>query len=136
MQDPELVAAIVNGDPDGLAEAYDRYAASLYAYCRSLLPDPHPPAAAAHAVADTFTIATAKLAGLRDPDQLGSWLRAVARNECLRRPGTAGLAAGDARPASAGDAECGGGVEVPGIANVPCSCRACMATPSACCSWL
>jgi len=101
MQDRELVAAIVNGDPDGLAEAYDRYAASLYAYCRSMLPDPHPPAEAADAVADTFTIATAKLGGLRDPDQLGSWLRAVARNECLRRAGTAGLAglgAGDARP--------------------------------------
>ena len=41
MQDRELVAAIANGDPDGLAEVYDRYAASLYAYCRSMLPDPH-----------------------------------------------------------------------------------------------
>jgi DNA-directed RNA polymerase specialized sigma24 family protein len=93
MQDPELVAAIVNGDPDGLAEVYDRYAASLYAYCRSLLPDPHPPGEAADAVADTFTIAAAKLEGLRDPDQLGSWLHAVARNECLRRLGAAGLGA-------------------------------------------
>src|SRR5579859_4616309 len=111
MQDRELVAAIVNGDPDGLAEAYDRYAASLYAYCRSMLPDPHPPAEAADAVADTFTIATAKLGGLRDPDQLGSWLRAVARNECLRQAGTAGLAglgAGDARPTSAGATPEGG----------------------------
>ncbi|HEV2253697.1 MAG TPA: sigma-70 family RNA polymerase sigma factor, partial [Streptosporangiaceae bacterium] len=93
MQDRELVAAIVNGEPDGLAEAYDRYAATLYAYCRSLLPDPHPPDEAAGAVADTFTIAAAKLQGLRDPDQLGSWLHAVARNECLRRGGAAGLAA-------------------------------------------
>ena len=101
MQDRELVAAIVNGDPDGLAEVYDRYAASLYAYCRSMLPDPHPPGKAADAVADTFTIAAAKLEGLRDPDQLGSWLHAVARNECLRRLGAAGLAAGDARLASA-----------------------------------
>jgi DNA-directed RNA polymerase specialized sigma24 family protein len=106
MQDRELVAAIVNGDPDGLAEAYDRYAAPLYTWCRSMLPDPHPPGEAADAVADTFTIATAKLEGLRDPDQLGSWLRAVARNECLRRLGAAGLgaaglAADAARPASA-----------------------------------
>jgi DNA-directed RNA polymerase specialized sigma24 family protein len=101
MQDRELVAAIVNGDPDGLAEVYDRYAASLYAYCRSMLSDPHPPGEAADAVADTFTIAAAKLEGLRDPDQLGSWLHAVARNECLRRLGAAGLAAGDARLASA-----------------------------------
>src|SRR5580693_10563819 len=106
MQDRELVAAIVDGDLDGLAEAYDRYAAPLYAYCRSMLPEPHPPGEAADAVADTFTVATAKLQGLRDPDQLGAWLRAVARNECLRRLGTAGLAglgAGDARPASAGE---------------------------------
>src|SRR5260370_3399442 len=93
MQDRELVAAIVNGESDGLAEAFDRYAVSLYAYCRAVLPDPHPPDEAADAVADTFTIATAKLQGLRDPDQLGSWLHAVARNECLRRGGAAGLAA-------------------------------------------
>ena len=104
MQDRELVAAIVNGDPDGLGEAYDRYAASLYAYCRSILPDPRPPGEAADAVADTFTIAAAKLEGLRDPDQLGSWLHAVARNECLRRLGAAGLAADDARLAPADDA--------------------------------
>ena len=97
MQDRELVAAIVAGDPDGLAEAYDRYAAPLYTYCRFMLPDPHPPGGAADAVADTFIIATAKLQGLRDPDQLGSWLHAVARNECLRRLGPAG--AGLGRPA-------------------------------------
>ena len=102
MQDRELVAAIVNGDPDGLAEAYDRYAAPLYAYCRSMLLDPHPAGEAADAVADTFTIATAKLEVLRDPDQLGSWLHAVARNECLRRLGAAGLAAGSARPGPGG----------------------------------
>ena len=101
MQDRELVAAIVNGDPDGLAEAYDRYTAPLYAYCRSMLPDPHPAGEAADAVADTFTIATAKLQGLRDPDQLGSWLHAVARNECVRRLGTVELAADGARLPSA-----------------------------------
>src|ERR1700722_13516190 len=93
MQDRELVAGILTGDPDALAEAYDRYAEQLYTYCRSILPDPRPPGEAADAVADTFTIATARLQGLRDPDQLGSWLHAVARNECLRRLGTAGLAA-------------------------------------------
>ena len=87
MQDRELVAAIVAGDPGGLAEAYDRYAAPLYTYCRFMLPDPRPPAEAADAVADTFIIATAKLQGLRDPDQLGSWMNAVARNECLRQTG-------------------------------------------------
>ena len=102
MQDRELVAAIVAGDPEGIAEAHDRYAAPLYTYCRSMLPDSLSPA---EAVADTFIIATVKLAGLRDPDQLSSWLHAVARNECLRQlgpGGAAGAAGGGAGPAPPG----------------------------------
>ena len=82
MHDSEVVAAIVAGDPDGLAEAYDRYAAPLYTYCRSLLREP---ADAADAVQDTFVIAASKLAGLRDQNRLRPWLYAVARNECHRR---------------------------------------------------
>jgi RNA polymerase sigma factor (sigma-70 family) len=82
MEDPEVVAAIVAGDPAGLAEAYDRYAMPLYSYCRSMLREP---ADAADAVQDTFLVATAKLRDLRDPARLRSWLYAVARNECLRR---------------------------------------------------
>ena len=56
MEDPEVVAAIVAGDPAGLAEAYDRYAMPLYSYCRSMLREP---ADAADAVQDTFLVATA-----------------------------------------------------------------------------
>ena len=82
MEDPEVVAAIVAGDPAGLAEAYDRYAMPLYSYCRSILREP---ADAADAVQDTFLVATAKLRDLRDPAKLRSWLYAVARNECFRR---------------------------------------------------
>ena len=82
MRDSEVVAAIVAGDPDGLSEAYDRYAAPLYTYCRSLLREP---ADAADAVQDTFVIAASKLAGLRDQSRLRPWLYAVARNECHRR---------------------------------------------------
>lgn len=89
MQDREVVAAVVAGDPDGLAAAYDQFAAALYAYCHLMLPDPD---AAGEAVRDTFLIAAARLAGLRDPDRLRSWLYAVARNECLRRLGAAGVA--------------------------------------------
>ena len=102
MQDRELVAAIVAGDLDKLGETYDRYAASLYTYCRSMLADPRPPGEAADVVADTFIVADAKLQELRDPDQLGPWLHAVARNECLRRIGpaaAAGIAASGSRPA-------------------------------------
>jgi DNA-directed RNA polymerase specialized sigma24 family protein len=83
MQDHAVVAAVIAGDADGFAAAYDQYATSLYACCRAVLPEPE----AAGAVLDTFLIATVKLDGLRDPDRLGSWLHAVARNECLRRLG-------------------------------------------------
>src|SRR5215469_8026150 len=79
----QVVAAIVTGDPEGLAQAYDRYADPLYKYCRSMLSDP---ADAADAVQDTFVIAASRLAGLREPERLRAWLYAVARNECLRFP--------------------------------------------------
>jgi RNA polymerase sigma factor (sigma-70 family) len=82
MRDGDLVAAVVAGDPAGLAAAYDQFAPSLYGYCRSLLGDP---ADAAGAVRDTFVVAEAKLRLLRDPSRLRPWLYAVARNECRRR---------------------------------------------------
>ncbi|MGD0561306.1 MAG: sigma-70 family RNA polymerase sigma factor, partial [Streptosporangiaceae bacterium] len=82
MRDSEVVAAIVAGDPAGLAAAYDKYAAPLYSYCRTLLREP---ADAADAVQDTFVIAASRLSALRDPERLRSWLYAVARNECHRR---------------------------------------------------
>jgi hypothetical protein len=86
MQDSAVVAAVVAGDADGFAAAYDQYATSLYGYCHAVLPGPE----AAEAVLDTFLIATAKLDGLRDPHRLGPWLHAVARNECVRRLGPGG----------------------------------------------
>jgi RNA polymerase sigma factor (sigma-70 family) len=81
MRDSEVVASIVAGDPTGLAEAYDKYAAPLYSYCRTILREP---ADAADAVQDTFLIASTQLANLRNPERLRAWLYAVARNECLR----------------------------------------------------
>ena len=97
MQDRAVVAAIVAGDPDGIAAAYDQYGASLYAYCHSLLPGPR----AAEAVRDTFMIAVGRLDGLRDHDRLGDWLHAVARNECLRTLGPAGAEAATPAPGAA-----------------------------------
>ncbi len=82
MYDREIVAAIVEGDPAGLAAAYDQYARGLHAYCRTMLSEP---ADAADAVQDTFVIASSKVGGLREPERLRAWLYAVARNECHRR---------------------------------------------------
>ena len=40
MQDRAVVAAVIAGDADGFAAAYDQYAASLYARCHAVLPEP------------------------------------------------------------------------------------------------
>ena len=82
MDDREIVAAIAAGDPAGLADAYDRYAESLYGYCRWMLSEPED---AADAVEETFVVAAARLGDLRDPRKLRPWLYAVARNECHGR---------------------------------------------------
>lgn len=80
MDEQRLVAAIVSGDPDGIAEAIDRYGPSLLADCRAVLDL----AAADQVVLDTFAIARARLDGLTDPGKLARWLHAVARGECAR----------------------------------------------------
>ena len=87
MHDSEVVESITDDcSGGGLTEAYDRYADPLYKYCLAALGEP---AEAADAVQDTFVIAAARLADLREPDRLRAWLYAVARNECQRiaRPG-------------------------------------------------
>ena len=86
MDDREVVAAIAAGDPAGIAVAYDRHAAGLYGYCHWMLAQP---ADAAEAVRDTFVVA-ATLGDLPEAPKLRPWLYAVARNECLRRPGAPG----------------------------------------------
>jgi DNA-directed RNA polymerase specialized sigma24 family protein len=86
MRDSEVVAAIVAGDPEGLAEAYDRYASPLFTYCRSLLREP---ADAADAVQDTFVIAASRLAG-RSPWIPGGsrspWWSASTTAVCVAQP--------------------------------------------------
>lgn len=82
MRDSAIVSAMVARDPGGLAEAYDKYAARVFSFCRSLLGDS---AAAADAVQDTFLIAAESMSELQDPTRLRPWLYAVARNQCHRR---------------------------------------------------
>jgi RNA polymerase sigma factor (sigma-70 family) len=109
MRDSEIVAAIVGGNPDGLATAYDKYAAPLYTYCRAQLREP---ADAADAVQDTFVIAASRLAGLRDRERLRPWLYAVARNECHRiRAATATSALDEAHEVTDETAEVGSDAE-------------------------
>lgn len=92
MDDRGLAAAIVSGEPDGLAEALDRFGASLLASCRAALPtDAFGADAAGEVVLDTFLIARHRLDALTDPGELAAWLHAVARSECLRRARDAGV---------------------------------------------
>jgi RNA polymerase sigma factor (sigma-70 family) len=102
MRDSEVVASIVARDPRGLAEAYDRYAARIFSFCRSQLGEP---ADAAGAVQDTFVIAASAVSELYDPSRLRPWLYAVARNECHRRLQTG------ARPAATQESD-GAAVDV------------------------
>ena len=101
MYDSEVVESIAGDPSEGLTEAYDRYADPLYKYCLASLGEP---VEAADAVQDTFVIAAARLADLREPDRLRSWLYAVARNECQRiaRPGRPEFASAQAQFVMAG----------------------------------
>ena len=114
MQDPEVVGAIVAGDPAGLAAAYDKYADELYGYCRTLLREP---ADAADAVHDTYVIAAVSMNRLRDPERLRPWLYAVARNLCLRRLRADKATELTAAPETAGGETAGGETDVGGDAE-------------------
>jgi len=80
--DREVYAAIVAGDPAGIAKAYDRHAAALYGYCQWRLRDS---AAAAESLQNTFVLAAARPGKLSEPGKLRPWLFALARNDCQRR---------------------------------------------------
>src|ERR1700733_2844119 len=82
IQDSELAASIVDGEPGALAEAYSKYGDLLWSYCRSQL---HDEDKAAEVVADTFVVAASKLGVLPAHGRLRAWLYAVARIECRRR---------------------------------------------------
>ncbi|MFI9381334.1 sigma-70 family RNA polymerase sigma factor [Kutzneria sp. NPDC052558] len=82
MQDAQLVGAIAEGDRQGWAELYERYADPLYTYCVSQLQDRD---AAADVLHDTLIVAAERVTQLRDPERLRPWLYAIARNECHRR---------------------------------------------------
>jgi RNA polymerase sigma factor (sigma-70 family) len=74
--------ALAAGNLTGLADAYDRHAALLYAYCHWLLQEP---TGAADAVEHAFITAATELDDLSDPSKLRPWLYGVARDECHYR---------------------------------------------------
>jgi DNA-directed RNA polymerase specialized sigma24 family protein len=78
---PPAVVTDASGDVAWVADAYDSFADTLYAYCRSLVLEP---AAAADALRDTFVVTAVRLDDLPGDGLLRPWLFAVARNECLR----------------------------------------------------
>ena len=80
--DAALATAVASGDVNALGEIYDRYAARLLGFCRSIL---HSQAEAEDCLQDVFVIAATRLSGLREPALLRSWLFSVARHECLAR---------------------------------------------------
>jgi DNA-directed RNA polymerase specialized sigma24 family protein len=77
-----LARSLTDGGIDGLLARCDGYADRLYAYACFLLVDEHDAASAVH---DAFLVAVERAPSLREPAQLGPWLYALTRNECLRR---------------------------------------------------
>ncbi|HEX4704937.1 MAG TPA: sigma factor [Pseudonocardiaceae bacterium] len=80
--DSRLTRRAANGDPAAFAEIVDRYAPHILCLCRNML---RRQADAEDCLRDVFVVAATRLAGLREPDRLRSWLFAVARQECLAR---------------------------------------------------
>ncbi|MBP1819341.1 sigma-70 family RNA polymerase sigma factor [Mycobacterium sp. OAE908] len=78
--DATLARAAAAGNQKAFAAIYDRYADRLHDFCVGMLRDRH---AAADCVQDVFVTAASRLAQLREPERLRSWLYAIARNEAL-----------------------------------------------------
>jgi RNA polymerase sigma factor (sigma-70 family) len=85
MDDREVVAMMAAGSPQGIAAAYDNYAASLYGYCHWMLGRP---TEAAEALRDAFVAAATASDDLPEAPELRPWLYSLARRECLRHPRT------------------------------------------------
>jgi RNA polymerase sigma-70 factor (ECF subfamily) len=81
-EDAELVARIVSGDRDAGETVYRRYVQYVAATVLRLLANA---AETEDVVQDTFAIAFARMATLRDPNVLRSWLAQIAVSQVQRR---------------------------------------------------
>lgn len=93
--DRELVTALRAGDRLAAGQIYDIYGTRLYAYCHELVGDHK---LAGDVLRDSFIVAVNRIRELRQPDELGAWLYALARAECQR------LGISEEIPPDAGDA--------------------------------
>ena len=82
MSDTHLVREAQRGDAACLGVLLERHRAPLHAQALQILG--HGPQAQ-DAVQDAFLIAMKKIEGLREPEAVGGWLRAILRNVCLMR---------------------------------------------------
>jgi RNA polymerase sigma factor (sigma-70 family) len=92
VEDEYLVSRALSGDQSAVGEIYDRYADSIYSFCRSRLQND---ADAADATQDTFVRAATRLGQLREPAKLRSWLYAIARNQIISTGKIAARFSGD-----------------------------------------
>lgn len=81
MTDRELVLALRAGDRLAAGQMYDIYGTRLYAYSHELLGDHK---MAGDALRDAFIVAVNRVRELRRSDELGAWLYALVRGECVR----------------------------------------------------
>lgn len=81
MDEAALARALRTGTDGAVVSLIDRYAAELYDYCLTLLPDPEQ---AADAASSALLAAVDRVSRLAEPYRLRPWLYALARNECLR----------------------------------------------------
>lgn len=72
----ELVHEARDGDRDAFAALHERYSRMVHAILLARVS----PAVAEDLVQDVFVTALDRLAGLRDPQQFGSWIGRIARN--------------------------------------------------------
>jgi RNA polymerase sigma factor (sigma-70 family) len=81
-EDARLVGLALGGDRSALGAIYDRYADRVHDMCQHMLRDHDE---AADVCGEVFLVAFGRLAQLREPTRLRSWLFAIARHEVYRR---------------------------------------------------
>lgn len=94
--DAGIVAALHSDRVVGFNQLYSAYADTIYRYASSLKVDT---ATARRITSDTLLAAVGNVGRLRNPDDLSSWLLAIAANEAVKQHAVSGGGAGMPLPA-------------------------------------